>query len=783
MQQRRGAKVNSNTPQQQGPEPAPKNKSMLLRSIALATAFVLAAVALSMRLGQLQVTEASEWEALASRQQLASLEVTPARGNIYDSEMRLLAQSAAVWTVVSSPDVLVQSQISTASAEREAARVASRELAALLGLDEDELYAELSDEESRYYKIISKIEKPLADEVRAICNEYNIGGIYLVEDSKRYYPYEELGATVLGFVGAENSGLEGLEFWYDDVMAGVPGRTTAVIDALGNEVLTSTEGSYYAAENGNSLVLTLNTDIQRSVEEHLAAAVEEHNARERGFAIVMDVNTGAILAMAVYPSYNPNEPYDILDADALEAIGLLPQGTEESSMAQAEARTLQWRNKTVADTYEPGSVMKIITAAAALDSGIYSHDSTFNCGGFLMIDGWDDPISCAGDPPTVHAGLTLSQALIESCNVSFMHMAAGMGASVWYDYVNAFGLTEPTGIDLPGEPSQAAIDNLVYSEEELGAVQLASCSFGQSNKYTAVQMITAVAAAINGGNLMQPYIVDQVLDPNGNVISTTQPVVKRQVISEETSAQLRSTLQELVEDTPNGRNAYATGFEIGGKSGTSQKLDVMLQEDREDAFISSFLGFAPADDPQIAVLVALDEPEDPDMGNYFGGRLVGPTVREIMTDILPLIGVEAQYDTDEELARTTVATPQCVDQELSHAQRLLNDAELTYHTVGSGNTVIGQSPAPYTQIPYGGQVVLYTDASIPQEQITMPDVVGQRASNAIQLLESLGLNVQVDGAPGEDSNIVVSTQSVEPQATVPRGSVVTLVMIDNSQVN
>lgn len=765
---------NDRQPQKKTPQ---KTQPMLLRALAVFGVFVVAAALLGMRISQLQIDEAAEWEARASNQQLANEPIEPVRGNIYDANMKLLAQSATVWTVEASPEALNQSRISS-GAEKDPARVAAQEFARILELDEDTLYEKLSDKERMYYKVKGKIEKPMADDIRAMVSEYNLRGIYLTEDTKRYYPYEKMASTVLGFVGSDNNGLEGLERWYDEILAGTAGRTMVVQDAWQREITTGFESTTYPAEDGHSIRLTLDAEIQRAVEKQLDLAVSTNNARERGFCIAMDVNTGAILALAVSPSYDPNDPYSISDQKTMDLLELMPEGSDQYTQLQGEARTLQWRNKALADTYEPGSIMKIITAAAALDSGTYQPDSYFHCGGQTMVPGWDKPMSCAGDPPTVHGDITLKDALIESCNVSFINMSAGMGKTVWYDYLRGFGLTEPTGVDMPGEPGAAAIANLIYSEEKMGPVELASCSFGQSNKYTAVQMITAVCAAINGGNLMQPYIVDAELDAAGNVVKQYEPVTKRQVISPETSETLRGMLEELVSGSQNGRNAYLAGYRIGGKSGTSQKLEVMVQEEREDAFISSFIGFAPADDPQIAVLMVLDEPEDTVGNNYFGGRLVGPYVREVLKASLDIMGISPSYSTDAEKARDTITTPKVTDMDVTKAGVALNDKELRYHVIGSGSTVIGQSPAAYTDIPYNGEVTLYTDASIPQEQVTVPNLAGRSPAKARELLQGVGLNVLTTGAPDDGEGVVIISQNVEAQSTVPRGTVVTLTCED-----
>ncbi len=759
----------------------PPGRPMMMRCVALLLVFAASAAALGLRLAQLQIEEASVWDARAAARQVSNIPLPPLRGNIYDTNMNLMAQSATVWTVECAPNILVNNALDEDSPEQNPAVLAARELAVLLEIDQAELYENISNKDKKYYRIKAKIEKPVADAVRAFCEEYGVSGIYLVEDTKRYYPYENLASTLLGFVGADNNGLEGIERWYEETLAGVAGRTVAVTNAWGGEIPAEDTGVTYPAEDGNSIVLTINVDIQRALETQLQAAVEKYHARQRGMAIAMDVNTGAILGLAVWPSYDPNRPYDILDLDMLAQIEMQPAGSEARSTLQAEARTLQWRNKALADTYEPGSVLKILTAAAALDSGKFSQESMCYCGGSIMVDGWDEPMSCALG--TAHGQTSLRNALINSCNVSFIQLSAGMGAATWYDYIRAFGLTEPTGVDLPGEPSQASINNLVYGLDQMGPVQLASCSFGQSNKYTMVQMITAISAAVNGGNLMQPYIVKQELDAFGNVVKNHEPIEKRQVISPETSAQICDMLEELVEG-PNGDNAYLAGYRIGGKSGTSQKLEKLdLENEEEQVYISSFMGFAPADKPEIAVLLALDEPEDPTgTGTYFGGRLAAPYVRNTLKECLDLMGVEPQYSTDAEQARTTVNCPKVTEMDVNAALGVLNKNNLTPRVVGGGTEVIGQFPAAYAPVPHMGEVILYTDASMPQETVKVPNLVGRTAQNAAELLRSLGLNVLTSGAPDDGAGVKVASQSHAVDDVVPKATVITLYLENTTQV-
>ncbi len=758
---------------QQKQEAKQKNtaRPMMLRCAAVATVFVVAAAGLGMRLFTLQVEEADQWRAEALDQQLASIPIPPARGIIYDSNMRVMAQSATVWTVTAAPNEMAQSKM-----ESDPATVAAKELAALLQLDEATLYEAFRDTESKYCQVKAKIEKPLADQVRELCDRLNLRGIYMKQDTKRYYPYEELAATVLGFTNADSTGIEGLESYYDERLAGLPGRTLAVRNAFGGQIATGAEEDTYPAQNGNNIVLTIDLDIQQVAEKYLSEAVQYHEAKERGMVVVMDVKTGAILAMATSPAYNPNDPYAIFSEEKKAEVEALPEG-EERVAAQGAARTLQWRNKALADTYEPGSVLKVVTVAAAMDSGTYTPDSTFQCGSVITVQ--DREFHCAQNK--AHGTETLGDVLINSCNVACVQISAGMGAHVWYDYLNAFGLTEPTGVDLPGEPSERAISSIMYKEDQLGPVELASSSFGQSNKFTALQMITAVSAAVNGGNLVQPHIVSQILDDDGNVVENIEPPVKRQVISPETSSFIAGTLEDLVSST-NGQNAYVAGYHVGGKSGTSQKLEVLSAEGRE-AYISSFLGFAPANDPEVAVLVVLDESSDPHAPverTWFGSRLAGPAVGNIINETMQIRGVEPDYGEGESANRSTLPTPALVGMEISSANVQLNQQGITGVVVGSGSTVTAQMPEAHSQVPEGGQVLLYTDPALPMELVKMPDMTGKSAKSAIDTLKNMGLNVLTTGAPDNGANVQVQSQSVPPETDLPKGSVVTLTMHEST---
>lgn len=764
------------------------NKATIVRCGMVLTAFILAGGILGWRLSQLQIAEAATWQARADAQQLQSNPIKPVRGIIYDSEMRPLAESDTVWTVDAYPNVIAQSKLTDAgkaaatgetNAEK-AYKIAAQKLAEILGLDEATLLEKLGNAESKYYRVKAQIEKPEADAIRAMCKEFGVRGIYMTEDTKRYYPYEDLAAPVLGFLNSDGDGNEGLEFQYNEVLAGTPGRLITAYNATGGVMPFDDNSVTYEAKDGNNLVLTLNADIQQSLEKNLAIAVARYSAAERGMGIVMDVNTGAILAMATEPDFNPNDPYYVYDTPTREALEAMPANTEEEIAkkveAQGAARIKQWRNKAVADTYEPGSVFKVITAAAALDSGTATPASPYYCGGKYMVEGWPEPFGCAQKKS--HGQLTLETALIESCNISFIQIGQQLGVHRWYNYLNGFGLTEPTGVDLPGEPSQQSINYLVYAENKMGPVELASNSFGQSNKYSALQMITAVSTAVNGGKLVQPHVVDKILDAQGNVVQQFDAQPKRQVISAETSSELCSMMEKLVADPSGyGKNATVAGYRVGGKSGTSQKLEIMQQENRE-VYISSFTAFAPADNPKIAVLIVLDEPQDPEMGNYFGGRLAGPTAGSVLGESLKILGVEPEYK-EEDLGRSTIAVPNITGFDLQKANVKLNQEGLTYRTIGNGGNVVAQFPAAGTQIPRGGQMIMYTETA---DLLTakVPALNGKTARLAIDTLKNLGFNVLTTGAPDNGTGVMVDTQSAAADEELPIGTVITLTLRDMS---
>ncbi len=541
----------------------------------------------------------------ASAQQLRDTEVPADRGEIYSSDGTLLATNASCWTIRASPREMADDKVELAAAG----------IAEILELEEADVLALLSERTSNDCLLRQRVERSMADELRDFCEQNDITGVLINQDSKRYYPEGELLASVLGFTNVDNVGVSGLELEYDSVLTGVDGLVLTASNAWGYSLDTSYVTAIQAQE-GNSLVLTIDANIQYYLENALNYGVQETNVSARAVGIVMDVNTGEILAMATTPSYDPNEPRVIYDEETRLAVEAL-EGDK-----QTEARTLaqqtQWRNKAVSDLYEPGSVFKLITASAALDAGVITMEDTFLCGDSIKVSG--TTFHCANNKS--HGLQTVTETLMNSCNQGLIQIGARLGADSFFEYFEAYGLCGATGVDLPAEP----VSSEYYTADALGPVELASCSFGQSSKITYLQMITAVSAVVNGGYLMQPYVVSQVLDNEGAIISETEPVVKQQVISEETSAYMRQMMLDVVE-LGGGTNAQIQGYEIGGKSGTSQKLD---SED-DTARIASFVAVAPMDDPQVAVLICFDEPHT---WTTSGGGLSAPVCAQVLEQIL-----------------------------------------------------------------------------------------------------------------------------------------------------
>ena len=705
---------------------------------------------------KIQIVDYEDYKVRAANQQLKDVVIPANRGIIYDANMKVLAQSATVWTVAVDPS----------SIDEEDREPIAQGLSEILEVDKQTILDKLAKTDSAYQSIKLKVEKPVADAVRQFAIEGNDGkgfdGISLTQDTKRYYPYGNFLATVLGFTGTDNTGLYGLEAYYDDVLGGTPGRQLSAQTAVGGDMGYDYD-SFYAPQDGNSLVLTIDEVIQHYAEKELDRAVQDYNAIERGVVIVMDVDTGAILAMATKGDFDPNDPFTIYDeAKRAEVEAVVDDpNTEEDEQAQAklEAQYAQWRNKAVSDLYEPGSVFKLVTASAALDSGSSTLNDSFVCTGAIDVSG--TIMHCA--KLEGHGAENFALALSNSCNPAFIQIGTKMGAQTFFSYFNAFGLTTTTGIDLPGEAQSQ-----YYDADGLGPVQLASCSFGQSNKITPIQMITAVATIANGGNLVQPHLVSKILDADGNLVEDLEPETKRQVISEETSR----TILDIMQDTKTVGRAYVQGYRVGGKSGTSQKLD----SGDPDARIASFVAVAPCDDPEIAVLVIIDEPQNSVDGEFFGGYLAAPVVGQIMSQALPYLGVEKIY-TAEEAAEQEVAVRYVVGQEVANAQVNLTRYDgLLVDVRGTGSTVLRQFPSSGT-LPKGSTIILYTEEGLEEETVVVPDLTGRSVSSVEQTLSALGLNLRKSGNISSD-NVVATAQDVTSGSTVTVGSVVTVTFHD-----
>ena len=710
---------------------------------------------LIVRLFYLQVVQADMWKEKASSQQMYSTSITATRGNIYDRNMKTLARSVTVWTVFISPAEMKEDQ-------RE---LVASGLSEILDVDYDMVY-EKSLKTWRYNETIKKkVDNDTADEVTAFIQENDIRGIYLTEESMRYYPYGNLASTVLGFTGSDGSGAYGLEAYYNKALSGTDGVIASVRNAKGTAMPFS-EQQIYDAEDGQSLVLTIDETVQHYLEKHLENAVQEHEVQNRAVGIVMDVKTGEILAMSTKPDFDPNEPSAIYDTATAEALAeqLEEAGGDEEKLdayyeALGEAQLAQWRNKAISDPYEPGSVFKLITASAALETGTVTGSTPFYCPGYIEVAG--NRIACwkAGG----HGNLDFVGAIKGSCNPAFIMTGQALGAELFMEYLDKFGLYDVTGVDLPGEAT-----SIMHSRETMlneNMASLSSASFGQTFKVTALELMTAVNATVNGGYLMQPYVVSQVLDSDGNVISSTEPVVVRQVISEETSALVASYAEQVVSgEGGSGARAAVPGYRIGGKTGTSQKLD---QEG--DETILSFYGFAPADDPEIAVLIMLDEPQK---NNQYGSVIAAPVVGNILADILPYLGFEPSY-TEEELSSADMATPYLINYGLQEAQSTLVQAGLEYRVVGSGTTVVGQTPGAAMPIPGGGTVVLYTEEG-EKTTASVPYVIGKTGNEANRLILNAGFNIKIEGESLEHEGCVAVAQSIEAGENAEIGTVITV---------
>lgn len=722
-----------------------------------------------------QFIRGEELSARAMEQSLQSTSLSAKRGTIYDATgTKVLAQSASVWTVVLEPHYFSEDDM---EGKR---RLVAQGLAWILEMDEEDIYERCGVASSYYDVLKRKIETDTRDEINDFLSENEIGGgVRMIEDYKRYYPYGTVASNVLGFTGSDSQGLDGLEAYYDKELSGTSGRLVASKNAVGTDMPFEHE-QRIAAEDGHDLVLTIDETVQSILEKYLAEGIEKYKIKNGGVAIMMDVKTGAVKGLATHPNYDPNDPFTIRDEGMVEEIAALPE--EEQAQAETDALYRQWRNKAVSDTYIPGSVFKMCTGAMGLEEGVISETSSYTCTGSFKLAGVDEPIHCwkhAG-----HGTESFREGLYNSCNPWFMHLGEMLGAETFCKYREAFGFTEDTGIDLPGES-----DTIYHELAEMGPTDLVVESFGQNFTVTPVQMLTACCAIANGGYLVKPHVVDRIIDSEGNIVKTADTDYRRQVISNETSQIITSILYDNA-STPNigtAKGGYVSGYRICGKTGTSEKIDkynadILLDPNATKDYIASYCGFAPVEDPQYALLVFFDEPDYLNNGNLNGGNAIaGPIFAKIMGEALPYLGVEAKY-TDAEMAELDLTSPSVVGMTLKEAYAELESMGLSYSVIGDEEDgealVTEQIPESGMAVPKDGKVVLYTTGYDETEaMVEVPDFVGMDLTNANYLALINELQVTVTGSAAATG--VVSIQDIPAGEQVMQGTVITLTFADN----
>lgn len=789
-----------NRKQQAGSAKERANRTILSRTmVLLVLCGIVLFVPLIMKLYTLMIVDHEKYEEMAISNQTRSTTLTASRGVIYDRNMNVMASSATVETIFLDPNAIAR-----AEKEEEEKRLAGKEynanrsahyiakgLSEILDVDRDFVLEQAADT-AYYYKVIKrKVPEETAQLVREFINENDLTGLINLEmDSQRYYPYGSLAGQILGFVRTDNVGAEGLEAYYDATLTGNAGAIITTKGNHGTEMLYTYE-KYYDASDGNSLVLTLDVTAQYYLEKNLEEAIERYDVQNGAFGVIMNVNTGEIVAMATLGSYDPNNYQEIYDDTVREELdrqyqlALLYDKDSQAytdamaayNTAVATARLRQWRNRCVSDGYEPGSTFKLITLAAALDSGIVSENDTFVCNGTgHKFYGRDQEVDCwkkAG-----HGTVTTMEALGGSCNPSFATMGVRMGGETFYSYIKDFGFLEYTGVDLPGESGGVFFNYDSYIDPDR-TYSLISSSFGQTFKITPIQLARAVASVVNGGYLLEPYIVKEVQDADGNTIEKNETTILRQVVSEETSATMRTMMEYVVTDGTAGK-ATVPGYRVGGKTGTSEKMDEYDENGKlVDDKICSFVGVAPINDPQYVILVALDTPNPETNSMVGGGANAAPVVSAIMSDVLPYLGIDPEYS-DEDMNMVPMTMPDLTGMTEAEAAAALSEKTLTYRKVGEGAVVMDQIPAANATVPGKAEVVLYFNNEAPSELVTVPDFTTYNLNNANYLANINGLYILVTGANRMDPNVVATYQSVPAGTQVPRGTTVTVEFTDYS---
>lgn len=710
------------------------------------------------RLAYLTLVQGSSLQEDAVGQQLKDTTVSAKRGTIFDSNGKILAESASVWQVVMAPVNFKTDQ------QREAV---ARGLSEILELDYNNVL-EKTKQNSYYVVVKRKIEVEQRDKVLKFIDEiekeYECGNvIQLLDDYKRYYPHDDLASCVIGFTGSDEQGLEGIEYEYDEYLSGTPGRIITAKNARGTDMPFQYEQNV-EAEDGNNIYLTIDETVQSICEKYMKQGIVDNNVLNRGVCIAMDVNTGAIIAMVTVDGYNLNDPYT-LPKSQQQKIDSLPKNKQ--SAAESEALSAMWRNKAITDTYMPGSVFKMCTASMALEEGVVNDKSTFTCNGVTVVS--DKKIHCHATQG--HGTQNFVQAICNSCNPAFIQIGQLVGMNKFCQYYQGFGFADKTGIDLPGEAEDS-----FWKEGTMTEVDLAVASFGQNFSITPIQMITACSAVANGGYVLQPYVVSKITDSDGNVIKNVEKKVKRQVISKDTSDKMNEILGYNTA-TAGATAGYVAGYKVAGKTGTSEKIGSKVQSVFSEDYIASFCGYAPADDPQIAMLVFFDTPSG---DAYYGSQVSAPVFINIMTEVLPYLEIKTSY-TDSELDYIDVSAGDYVGLSVSEAEAAAEKDGFTTTVKGSGEKVVSQIPPVSSKISVGGNIVLYTDDTSTTETVIVPNLVGYSAMEVNNVASAYGLNVSFVGA--SDSGVVSTSQDIPSGNAVSPGTVITVTFSSSSTFN
>ena len=747
-----GSKNNSKKRAEKGPAQRLRQRTAILILLILVLGFG----ATVLRLTYLTTIQSSELQESAVDLQLADTTVSAKRGTIYDANGNVLAESASVWQVVMSPVNFKNDK------QRQAA---AKGLSEIFDLEYNDVLDD-TKQQSHYVVVKRRIESDEREKVLELIDtlkkDYSCSGvIQLLDDYKRYYPKNSLASSVIGFTGSDDQGLEGIEYEYDSYLSGTPGRIITAQNARGTDMPFRYEQNV-ESEDGNNVYLTIDETIQSICEKYMQKGVEDNNVLNKGVCIAMDVNTGAILAMVTTDGYDLNNPYELSAKDKKKI-----KSTPKKKQAEAESAALSnmWRNKAVADTYMPGSVFKMCVASAALEENLVNEKTSFTCTGSILVEG--ETIHCSNI--SGHGTQNFVEAISNSCNPAFIQIGQMLGAGKFRQYYQGFGFSDKTGIDLPGEAEDS-----FWKEGKMGGVDLAVASFGQNFSITPIQMITACAAVSNGGYVVQPHVVSKITDSKGNVIKTVDKKIKRQVISDDTSKKMNEYLEYNTE-RQGATAGYISGYKVAGKTGTTEKRGVTKVESSfSEDYISSFCGYAPADDPQIAMLVFFDTP---DGDAYYGSQVSSPVFINIMSEVLPYLDVKTSY-TDEELGYVDASAGDYTGVSVDEAKTAVEADGFTATVKGNGSTVISQIPTVSSGLQKGGSIVLYTDSDSQSETVSVPSLIGLSPDEVNDVASAYGLNVSFSGAT--TSSGTSSSQNVEAGTSVSPGTVITVSFADSS---